>query len=612
MFSCCTTILGKKPDAESVQRQGLLPNNHHQNEVKEDEDATPPVDLRRIFSRTDISGIPENSEINRGAETHHPQEQASSIQGSSPSMPGAPRELERLFSRGAGRNSPVQLNRLFSRGAVVRKSSNLSGIWNTSNRDIRTSTTDSQNEDYGEDRIETILDANSQNVSPLLSSKQLLGTDKEGSILGIQSRGAATSASATAASSSSSTAQSLTTSVYTAIRKPVIQRGKFRELDEALRRISNMADHFVVANARANTDDREDHTYSGIYFDIKARTLVPYHFVEIQSISIRGRLGLLSIYTAEGSYHGKEHNPEKWRRHFGPRDLPDSEHIFREIDLDIPIRMSPGMEIAIYMHSELPGDKAIVYANQRTPSHTYQDCIIRILHGTAHVTNVPFAPTSQWGSSALRRNREFVGSIRYGVRPMMWTPEVHLHFPSSFRQAVFTLLCCQSQKSCSGGKSYLRLLPQDVLFIIINMLPPDWFTPILPEDFSDDDLIAPQLFTYKGNVGSIAATRLMFDEAREKNLSAVDKELASVQAATKDAIQSLPEVEKELVSATEHELAAEGANGLSVGRAVSAKKAPAVDEIDGSQNKRKQDNLTDQDGINEDSTPAKYKSSSSN
>jgi hypothetical protein len=303
---------------------------------------------------------------------------------------------------------------------------------------------------------------------------------------------------------------------------PNAARRRYPELAAATSKLRDVSEHLAIATIEAKTGDHEDHTYCGIFFDIKARTLVPYHFVEIQSISIRGELGLLSVYaTEDGTAMGKEALPGKWRRHFGPREVEPSVAELRSLELDIPIRLAPGTLKGIYIHSETLGDKAIVYDNERSPEYTYEDNIIRIYHGMAHVSNIPFAPTALYGGPAFRRGREFVGSMRYGVRQMMWTPEVHHHFPLAFRRAIFTFMCCHS--TLSHQPLSLGKLPLDVFFLIINMLPVDWF----PLQFSGDDSdhendAGPDLFHYKGHVGSIAALRQKFDEAREENLAAAE------------------------------------------------------------------------------------------
>ena len=242
-----------------------------------------------------------------------------------------------------------------------------------------------------------------------------------------------------------------------------------RDLLENVRKLQTVSTCLVPGNFRADTQDHADHTFCGIMFGLEAKRLLPFHFVEIQGISVRGDLGYISVYCRTSSAEKMQ-----WQRHFGPRMVPPSANLF-ELDLDVPIRLAPGMKSTVYVHSELHSDTAIVYDNQRHEDSTYEDLVIRILPGIAHTSNVPFSAINHWGGNAWRRDREFVGSIRYGVSLMLWTPHIHMLFPSTYRQSVFNLLCLHrnlGEQAVLGPN--LGKLPKDVVFKIINFLPWDW------------------------------------------------------------------------------------------------------------------------------------------
>ena len=242
-------------------------------------------------------------------------------------------------------------------------------------------------------------------------------------------------------------------------------------LDSQLRRIveglQSVSHNLVEGSFVAETRDREDHAFSGIMFAVEAKRLIPFQFLEIQSVSVRGDMGRVTVYSRTMMSSLEESD---WQPVFGPEDVAPSWTQQTELKLHKPVRIAPGMQTVLYVHSELPSDTAIVYADQRSEEATYEDYAIRIHPGIAHTANVAFAPYNHWGGVSWRRRREFVGSIRYGSKLLLWTPASHRLFPQSFQRVVRTLLCAHASETC---KSDLGRLPKDVLFNIINFLPWD-------------------------------------------------------------------------------------------------------------------------------------------
>lgn len=71
---------------------------------------------------------------------------------------------------------------------------------------------------------------------------------------------------------------------------------------------------------------------------------------------------------------------------------------------------------------------------------TYQDRVLKVLPGYAHLSNRPFGTRGFWGRP-WRSNREFVGRMQYGVRWKMWQPsDVHRSFPIGFQKTVMTMI----------------------------------------------------------------------------------------------------------------------------------------------------------------------------
>lgn len=98
---------------------------------------------------------------------------------------------------------------------------------------------------------------------------------------------------------------------------------------------------------------------------------------------------------------------------------------------------------------------------------------VRTTHciGLAHLSNLPFGRRTIWGwGSPWRENREFVGKLSYGVVYKLWNPEVYNKFGANFKDAVRTLLGCQRR-----AESPISLLPDDVVFYILNLCRWDWY-----------------------------------------------------------------------------------------------------------------------------------------
>jgi hypothetical protein len=183
-----------------------------------------------------------------------------------------------------------------------------------------------------------------------------------------------------------------------------------------------------------DTRDHEDHTFCGVMFDAECCTSLPAEYIEISSVWVRGHLGPMTVWVTPNTFARKQEDEERWTKIYSgthaakPRD-------YTELRLEKAIRLTPGEKCGVYVHSALPGDEGIVYDNQR--SHvTYQDRVLKLHPGFAHLSNRPFGTRGFWGRP-WRSNREFVGRMEYGVRWRMWQPnEIHRTFPVGFQKAV--------------------------------------------------------------------------------------------------------------------------------------------------------------------------------
>lgn len=208
----------------------------------------------------------------------------------------------------------------------------------------------------------------------------------------------------------------------------------------------------------ADTQDREDHTFSGIFFDVSASDELPLKYVEIHSLWVRGELGPLTVWSSpDGHGGGKVCDVDEWTKVYEHTHEPSYEN-FVELKLDQAITLHKGEKVGLYVHSKLPGDQAIVYDNNQHGSHGRKDDgKLVIWPGTAHLSNKPFGRRAPWGGDALRPRRQFVGRVGYAVRWLLWNPEVRTLLPrhilrqrntdlasllSSLRQQPAKISCC--------------------------------------------------------------------------------------------------------------------------------------------------------------------------
>mmetsp|Transcript_17026 Transcript_17026/g.28274 ORF Transcript_17026/g.28274 Transcript_17026/m.28274 type:complete len:470 (-) Transcript_17026:96-1505(-) len=231
------------------------------------------------------------------------------------------------------------------------------------------------------------------------------------------------------------------------------------------------------------TSDNEDHTFCGIMFPVKCKDNVPVEHVVINSIAVRGQLGPLTVWVSKEEQTGNRRqfrmNPRYWTKVYEKTHAP-SFHTFKVLDLsENPIRMKPGQIKAVYIHSTRTGDEAIVYDNRRQ-RRTYDDALVSILTGRAHVSERAFGTTPIWGwGNPWRDQREFVGRIEYGAVYKLWNPASAPSFGVNFQNMARSLFLCQRRWA-----SPLSMLPDDCIFYIINMCRWDW------ADDSPDDMKA--------------------------------------------------------------------------------------------------------------------------
>jgi hypothetical protein len=221
--------------------------------------------------------------------------------------------------------------------------------------------------------------------------------------------------------------------------------------------------HFTIA-----TSNNQDHTFNGIMFDIEHQPgNLPLDFLVIHTLSVRGMLGPVTVWTCKDTFRGKQECPREWTNIYRAIHEP-SMRTFQELGLKQTIMLKPRESIGVYVHSGLQNDKGIVYDNKRGSQGS--DEVLGISTAIAHTSSEPFSPHGYWGGGwAWRDRRQFVGKISYGVKFLLWQPSdsINSRFPPAFQTGVEVML--QNVKDFR-----LSRLPEHVVWYIINMLPYDW------------------------------------------------------------------------------------------------------------------------------------------
>ena len=232
---------------------------------------------------------------------------------------------------------------------------------------------------------------------------------------------------------------------------------------------------------------------SGIIFPIKAKRVLPIQYIVIRSVAVRGQLGPMTVWVSNDDCDGSSPNAmgqynfrleaRYWTKVYSQTHEPSQQEycVLDFSNAEYPVHIQPGRVRAVYIHSTLAGDEAIVYDNAKPllsrrarrskPPPRYEDALISLGSGKAHLSNELFGQNPIWGwGNAWRDRRDFVGQIEYGVVYQLWNPEIHNLFGDAFRTAVRTLLVARTRP-----ESTLSVLPDECLFYILNLCRWDWF-----------------------------------------------------------------------------------------------------------------------------------------
>lgn len=269
--------------------------------------------------------------------------------------------------------------------------------------------------------------------------------------------------------------------------------------------LARAADDLFFSAFETVTEDREDHSFSGIFFALGCDSALPVNSLEIQSLWVRGDLGRTRVYAKAveprtrdampgkadsverfGTYASSDATArrlltrEAWGTPIFDEEMQPSFNDLVELRLNEPIVLKNGERCEVYVHADDRGDRGLVYDDERDLlGRPKCDGFLQIYSGYAHLGQQPFDTAAPWYGemphtvSSLRKDRRFVGRVSYGVRWKLWLPERETHgrFPKEFRDVVHVMLL-----GLRDQRSALKNLHEDVLMHIFNKhVGWDWF-----------------------------------------------------------------------------------------------------------------------------------------
>jgi len=93
-------------------------------------------------------------------------------------------------------------------------------------------------------------------------------------------------------------------------------------------------------------DEKDDHRFCGIMFDVEVKTHLPVLCVTISSVWVRGQLGDMTIWVCPGGHLGSFRSRDLWRNVFNSI-VPSSERQFVPLVLSESIPIRPGERLGI-------------------------------------------------------------------------------------------------------------------------------------------------------------------------------------------------------------------------------------------------------------------------
>lgn len=226
----------------------------------------------------------------------------------------------------------------------------------------------------------------------------------------------------------------------------------------------------IGGKVNLQTPGQPDHTYNAVGFNIYA--LPTENVIILRGFGVEGMLMRMRVYMIRNT-PCEEHREDirEWEKIYDQKHKP-SWHEPSYIMFEEPVIITPGDNVAFYVHSNCQDDRGLKYRScRRGIVHT--DDFIAVTKGFAHTSPVPFDAHHGW----FRENRVLSGQILYEAVPIRWTDYCHEQFPQAFQDAVDVI---RQEFECWGFNPGL-------IDDIVAMCPYGWFgEDTNPEDFIED------------------------------------------------------------------------------------------------------------------------------
>ena len=109
------------------------------------------------------------------------------------------------------------------------------------------------------------------------------------------------------------------------------------------------------------TPDDAKHSFCGIMFDLEVLKEIPVDTLTITSVSVRGSLGPMAVYSTPGSYCRKHQQADQWTQHYPETEHDPSDDVLKELEFDEPLVLKPGDTVGMYVHSTQRGGAQVHY-----------------------------------------------------------------------------------------------------------------------------------------------------------------------------------------------------------------------------------------------------------
>lgn len=95
-----------------------------------------------------------------------------------------------------------------------------------------------------------------------------------------------------------------------------------------------------------DTGDYEDHTFCGVMFTIKCKSDLPVELIQIDSISVRGGLGPLTVWQTPDTFVGKNEDKNSWQQVYEGHHEQSYDFVVK-LSFNVPIIVKAGESIGM-------------------------------------------------------------------------------------------------------------------------------------------------------------------------------------------------------------------------------------------------------------------------